>query len=113
MALAVVGISSATASADSTCYIGCTPTTVITGSGGGHGPGTGGTGGTRSPVTKGAGSGSSGTGARTTAQSTASSGGSLPFTGADVEELTVGGVGALLVGGVLLRRSRNRRRLQA
>ena len=119
MALAVVGISSVTASADSTCYTGCSPTTtVITGTGGGHGGGTGGSGGTKSPVTKSggsgsSGSGSSGSGARTTAESTASSGGSLPFTGADVEELTVGGVGALLVGGVLLRRSRNRRRLQA
>jgi hypothetical protein len=124
MTLAFVGISSVTASADSTCYTGCSPTTTIgTGTGGGHGPGTGGTGGsggTKSPVTKGAGSGSSGsgsgssgTGAKTTAQSTATSGGGLPFTGADVEELTVGGVGALLVGGILLRRSRNRRRLQA
>jgi LPXTG-motif cell wall-anchored protein len=31
---------------------------------------------------------------------------SLPFTGADVEELAVLGVGAILVGGVLVRRRR-------
>ncbi|HXQ44601.1 MAG TPA: hypothetical protein VN816_08165 [Acidimicrobiales bacterium] len=118
--LAVVGVFSVTASADSTCYTGCTPpTTVQTQSGGGTG-GQGGSGGTRPPVTKssggsgssGSGSGSSGGGARTTAQ-TGSSGGSLPFTGADVEELTAGGLGALLVGGALLRRSRNRRRAEA
>ena len=120
MVLAVVGISSLPAfAAGSTCYAGCTPpTTIQTGSGGGGGTGTGGgsggKGGTRPPVTKssGGGSGSSGT-ATASAQSTKSSGGSLPFTGADVEELTAFGVGALLVGGVLVRRSRNRRRAQA
>jgi len=117
MVLAVVGISSLPAfAAGSTCYMGCTPTTTIqTGSGGGGGSGSGGGSGgkrgTRPPVTKSSGGGS-GT-ATASAQSTKSSGGSLPFTGADVEELTAFGVGALLVGGVLVRRSRNRRRAQA
>jgi LPXTG-motif cell wall-anchored protein len=32
---------------------------------------------------------------------------SLPFTGADVEELAVIGVGAVLAGGILIRRRRN------
>jgi LPXTG-motif cell wall-anchored protein len=50
---------------------------------------------------------------QTAAQSSSSTSGSLPFTGADVEELTAIGVGALVVGGVLVRRSRNRRRIQA
>jgi LPXTG-motif cell wall-anchored protein len=45
--------------------------------------------------------------------STKSSGGNLPFTGADIEELTAIGGGALLVGGILVRRSRNRRRAEA
>jgi hypothetical protein len=115
--LAVVGVSSVTASADSTCYTGCSPSTTIStqsGGGGNHG----GSGGKHPPVTKSSGgSGSSGSGsgagARTTAQSTGPSGGSLPFTGADVEELTAGGIGALLVGGALLRRSRHRRRVEA
>jgi len=120
--LAVVGIPSAASYADGTCYTGCTPPTTLpqTGGGGGGGGGTGtGGGGGKHPVTKGSGgsgssgSGSSGANARATAQSTGASGGSLPFTGADVEELTAGGVGALLVGGVLVRRGRNRRRAQA
>jgi LPXTG-motif cell wall-anchored protein len=32
---------------------------------------------------------------------------SLPFTGADIEELAVVGAGAVLVGGLLIRRRRN------
>ncbi|HXQ62544.1 MAG TPA: hypothetical protein VN796_09435 [Acidimicrobiales bacterium] len=122
MVLAVVGLPTMKAYADATCYVGCTTTTTSpqTSGGGGHGGsgGSGGSGGTRPPVTKSSGgsgtsgSGSSGGGVRTTA-ATGSSGGSLPFTGADVEELTAGGVGALVVGGVLLRRSRNRRRAEA
>jgi hypothetical protein len=126
MVLTVVGISSAPAFAGgSTCYTGCSPpTTIKTGSGGGGGTGTGGgggSGGTRPPVTKsngGGGSGSSGSGSGTSgssaakAQQTASSGGSLPFTGADIEEMTAFGAGALLIGGVLVRRSRQRRRAQ-
>jgi hypothetical protein len=126
MVFAVIGISSVTAYGDASCYTGCSPpTTIQTGGGGGTGPGgSSGTGG-RAPVTgsgsgsktgTGSGSGTSGSsgssGIKTTAQS-GSSGGALPFTGADVEEMTAGGVGALLVGGLLLRRSRNRRRAQA
>ncbi len=42
--------------------------------------------------------------ATSTATSTGSS--SLPFTGADIEELAVVGVGAVLAGGLLLRRRR-------
>jgi hypothetical protein len=103
------------------CYPSCPPPT--TGNGGGSTTGTGGTGGnsgngTLPPVTKSAGgSGSSGTGTgtgsgtgATTVSTKAAGGGSLPFTGADIEEMTIGGVGALLLGGLLLRRSRNRRR---
>jgi hypothetical protein len=119
MTLAVVGIPTATANADATCYTGCTPPTTTPLTSGGGGGGGGNHGGGRSPVTKSTGgsrrsgsSGSSGIGARTAAE-TGASGGSLPFTGADVEELAAGGVGALLVGGALLRRSRNRRRAEA
>jgi hypothetical protein len=123
LVLALVGVPALSAYADSNspCYPSCPPPT--TGNGGGSTTGTGGSGGnsgngTLPPVTKSAGgSGSSGTGTGTgsgsgaTAVSTkAAGGGSLPFTGADIEEMTIGGVGALLLGGVLLRRSRNRRR---
>jgi hypothetical protein len=131
MVLTFAGITSASAfAAGSTCYTGCSPPTTIQtggggggtgagGGGGGTGSGGGGSGGTRPPVTKssGGGSGSSGSGSSGSsaakARSTASSGGSLPFTGADIEELTAFGAGALLIGGVLVRRSRNRRRVQA
>jgi hypothetical protein len=113
--LAVVGIPSMSAYADVTCYVSCSPPTTQIG---------GGNGGTRPPITKssgsgsgsltGSGSGSGGTGAQATntGQATSASGGTLPFTGADVEELTIGGVGALVVGGLLVRRSRSRRRAQ-
>ncbi len=114
--LAVVGLPTMTAYADATCYVGCTPPTTIQ-TGGGGGPGTGSGGGGKSPVTKSSGggsgaSGSSGANAKTTSQSTSSSGGSLPFTGADVEEMAGMGIGALGIGGVLVRRSRQRRRAQ-
>jgi hypothetical protein len=113
--LAVVGIPSMSAYADVTCYVSCSPPTTQIG--GGHG-------GTRPPITKATGSGSrtatgsgsgagSGAQATNTGQATSSSGGTLPFTGADVEGLTIGGVGALVVGGLLVRRSRSRRRAQA
>ncbi|HVC71256.1 MAG TPA: hypothetical protein VNC61_13450 [Acidimicrobiales bacterium] len=122
--LAVVGIPSMSAFADSTCYVGCTPPTTQAGGGGttgsGGGGSSGGGGGTRPPVTgskgsgsigTGSGSGSSGSGTNArTAVSTKSSGGALPFTGADVEEMTAVGAGALLVGGILVRRGRHRRR---
>jgi uncharacterized surface anchored protein len=38
---------------------------------------------------------------------------SLPFTGADIEEMAVVGAGALVVGGLLVRRSRRVRRSAA
>jgi LPXTG-motif cell wall-anchored protein len=37
----------------------------------------------------------------------------LAFTGADIEEMTVFGAGALVVGGVLMGRSRRRNRVRA
>jgi hypothetical protein len=126
MVLAVVGMSAVSAGADGTCYVACSPPTtapVSTQSGGGSGSRggqTGNRGGTRAPVTKAAGgaassasSGSSGGSVRTASQLTEASGGSLPFTGADIEEMTIGGAGALLLGGLLVRRSRNRRRAAA
>jgi hypothetical protein len=122
MVLAVVGVPAVSAYADNgnTCYVSCSPPTTsgggTTGGGSGSTPGGGGSG-TRPPVTKSAGgsgspgssSGASGGNAATTV-STKAAGGGLPFTGADVEEMTIGGVGALLVGAGLLRRSRSRRR---
>jgi hypothetical protein len=109
MIVTMVSIPSVAAYADGTCYTGCTPPPIT---GGGGGSNTGGGAGQHSPSTKSSGSGSGAT-ATATAQSTRSSGGGLPFTGADVEELAVGGVGALLIGGVLVRRSRHRRRAGA
>jgi hypothetical protein len=125
--LAVVGIPSMSAFADSTCYTGCTPPTTLAG---GSGPGTGGGGGTNGsggpgPVTGPGGSGSAGSrtgqgagsgagsGANARAVSTKASGGSLPFTGADIEEMSALGAGALLVGGILVRRGRQRRHVDA
>ncbi|MGH9016237.1 MAG: hypothetical protein ACRDY1_00680 [Acidimicrobiales bacterium] len=123
---AVVGISSLPAFADSTCYVNCSPPTTITtggggggggGTGSGGGPGTGGSGGsggsggTRPPVTKSSG-GSSGSGSGGANLTSSGSGGTLAFTGADIEEMTIGGAGALIVGTLLVRRSRNRRRIE-
>jgi uncharacterized surface anchored protein len=48
---------------------------------------------------------SSGNGSKTTASVNGSS--SLPFTGADIGELAVVGVGAVVIGGVLARRRRS------
>jgi len=125
LVLALVGVPALSAYADSGggCYPSCPPPTTQTSTGGGGGSttGSGGSGGnsgsgTLPPVTKSSGgSGSSGTesagtGTGATTVSTKSAGGSLPFTGADIEEMTIGGVLALLIGGVLLRRSRSRRR---
>ena len=120
MVLAVVGIPAVSAYADNAnpCYPTCPTTTTTLGSGGGGGTtGGGGGSGTLPPVTKSAGgsgssSGSAG-GSGATTVSTKAAGGGLPFTGADVEELTIGGVGALLIGAGLLRRSRSRRRARA
>jgi len=86
------------ASPDPGCYVGCTPPPQQAASGkpaGGTDPyATGPTG---------------GTGGTTATTPTSSSSGltSLPFTGADVEELAVVGVGALVVGGLLVRRRRS------
>jgi hypothetical protein len=124
--LALVGVPTLSAYADSgpPCtypdYT-CSPTTTqATTGGGGNGSGGHSGNGTLPPVTKSAGgSGSSGSGTgsatgsgsgATTVSTKAAGGGSLPFTGADIEEMTIGGVGALLLGGLLLRRSRSRRR---
>jgi hypothetical protein len=41
------------------------------------------------------------------------SSGALAFTGADIEEMTVFGAGALVVGGALVRRNRRRNRAHA
>ncbi|HEY7948609.1 MAG TPA: hypothetical protein VID75_13105 [Acidimicrobiales bacterium] len=78
LTLAGVVVPSVTASADSTCYTGCSSPPPSS-----HQP---------TPATK---------------VSVASDG--LAFTGADIEEMTALGAGALVVGGVLVRRSRRRR----
>ena len=85
LTLAGVTVPSVTAYADSTCYTGCTPTTP-NGS---------------PPVVK------------TSDITDAVSGGALAFTGADIEEMVAIGAGAVFVGGVLVRRSRTRRRTTA
>ncbi|HXQ75302.1 MAG TPA: hypothetical protein VN791_02310 [Acidimicrobiales bacterium] len=84
LALAGVVVPSVTASADSTCYTGCASPPPS-----GHVPTT---------ATKAAGAVSST---------------ELAFTGADIEEMTAFGAGALVVGGVLVRRSRRRNRAHA
>ncbi|HXQ58832.1 MAG TPA: hypothetical protein VN799_02005 [Acidimicrobiales bacterium] len=79
LTLAGVVVPSVTASADSTCYTGCSspppssqePTPVV--------------------------------------KTVSVSSSALAFTGADIEEMTALGAGALVVGGVLVRRSRRRR----
>jgi len=72
----------AVAGADPTCYTGCTPSVVANNS-------------TVPPRTDPA----------TTASVSSSS--SLPFTGADVGELAAVGAGAIVVGGLLVRRRRS------
>jgi len=69
----------------STCYTACTPATV---------QGT-----SVTPTTT-----TSGDGSRTSALVNGSS--SLPFTGADIGELAAVGAGAIVIGGVLVRRRR-------
>ena len=88
LTLAGVSIPSITAYADSggTCYTGCTVTTVPD---------------APAPVTK----------ATETGDGTAD--GALAFTGADIGEMTAIGAGALVVGGVLVRRNRRRNRAAA
>ena len=84
MTLSGVVVPAVTAQADpaSPCYPLCTAPTQA-----GHDP-------TPAPVTKAA---------------VAVSSSSLAFTGADIEEMTLFGAGALIVGGTLVRRSRRRR----
>jgi hypothetical protein len=82
LTVAGVMVPAATASAESTCYTGCTPVND-----GGHPP------------------------AEPVAAKVSSS--ELAFTGADIEEMTAIGAGALIVGGVLLRRNRRRHGVSA
>jgi LPXTG-motif cell wall-anchored protein len=74
------------AGADTTCYIGCTPSAV-----------------SPAAVTPPAPTGSEGV--NSTAATTNGSS-SLPFTGADIGELAAVGLGAVVIGGVLTRRRR-------
>jgi hypothetical protein len=87
-ALAVVEMPAVAAFADGTCYTGCTPPANVS---------------TQAPSSSPA----------TSPSSSTSSSSSLPFTGADIEELVGIGVGAVLVGGVLVFRSRRSRRVTA
>jgi LPXTG cell wall anchor motif len=87
-ALAFVELPAMAAFADGTCYTGCTPPANVQ---------------TQSPAIS---STSSGT-QPSSSSSTSSS--SLPFTGADIEELAGIGAGAVVVGGLLVVRSRRRR----
>jgi hypothetical protein len=82
MAVPMVGLVSGTAGADgSGCYTGCTsPSSGVTSSSASGGP--------------------------TTASSSSSDG--LAFTGADLGEMAIIGVGAVAAGAVLVRRSRRR-----
>jgi hypothetical protein len=84
LTLAGVMVPAVAASADSSCYTGCTPTLPS-----GH-----------VPVT-------------TDAKAVTVSSTALAFTGADIEEMTAFGGGALVLGGVLVRRSRRRNRANA
>jgi hypothetical protein len=86
LTLAGVMVPAVQANADSTCYTGCSTTTPPPPSR--HDP---------LPVTK----------------TVSVSSGALAFTGADIEQMTAIGGGALLMGGVLVRRSRRRSRANA
>jgi hypothetical protein len=82
LTLAGVMVPAVTASADATtCYTGCTPSLPSADA--------------PAPVTK----------------TVSVSSSHLAFTGADIEEMTAFGAGALVVGGVLVRRSRRRNRV--
>ena len=83
-AVPVISIFPGAASADATCYTGCPNPTP----------------GSTLPFTN---------GPSTPTASTSVTQSSLPFTGADIGELAVVGVGAIGAGTVLLRRSRRRR----
>lgn len=76
------------ATADTTCYTGCSPTTP--------------------PVTPNTGGGGGSDGSSVPAPATTAASG-LAFTGADIAEMSALGAGAIAVGGVLVVRSRRRR----
>jgi len=78
--------------ASATCYTSCAPSSHLT----------------VVPPTQLPFTGSSGNdgGAPVTTSSTTGGSSSLPFTGADVEEIAALGLGSLLIGGVLVRRGR-------
>ncbi len=84
LTLAGVMVPAVAANADSTCYTGCSSPPPSS-----HTP----------------------DGTVTKAQTASST--NLAFTGADIEEMTVIGGGALIVGGVLVRRNRRRSRAHA
>ena len=92
VALSTVGVvvAPAAAFADATCYTGCS--TPQTGT---------------NPVTP-----SAPAQAQTQPPSNPASGG-LPFTGADIAEMTAVGAGAVLLGGVLVQRGRRQRQASA
>jgi hypothetical protein len=90
--LGVAAVPATAAFADTTCYTGCTtatssptPTTPVV-----------------TVVT-----------APVEPKTTSTAGGALPFTGADIGEMAAVGAGALVVGGVMVRRSRRVRRAAA
>jgi hypothetical protein len=94
LALSTLGVVAVptVASADSTCYTGCT------------GPGAGTTPLTTPPVTAPVQHVSA-----PVEPPQAQAAGGLPFTGADIEGMAAAGAGALLVGGLMVRRSRRLR----
>lgn len=77
--------------ANTGCYTGCTPPTIASTSDGSN----------NLPFTASPAASTPGSAAPTGTTS------SLPFTGADVEELAAIGVGAVLAGGLLIRRRRS------
>ncbi|HEY4948059.1 MAG TPA: hypothetical protein VII19_09170 [Acidimicrobiales bacterium] len=87
-------VPSVAGAADVGCYTNCNPP-VVSSTNAGTGPSSG------LPFS------SASSGASSTGTTGATGTSSLPFTGADVEELAVVGVGAVLAGGLLLRRRRS------
>jgi len=81
----VFSVPAVASAATANCYTGCTPPTVANNS-------------VVPPTTSPSGNG--------TVTPTVSGSSSLPFTGADVGELAAVGVGAIVVGGILVRRRR-------
>ena len=83
----------AMAGADSTCYTNCTPPSVSPTS-------------VPPPSPSGDGSPAVASSDGSTATQVVSSSSSLPFTGADIGELAAVGAGAVVIGGILIRRRR-------